>query len=206
MITRLLGRVLIGGAIGGMMGHFGKCSSGTCPLAANPFRGAVFGALLGALFSLSIGCTQNNGREPTPEPATSVTNTSEKIETRPESARETVIHVENEADFKKYVLESKLPCLADFFSDSCPPCRMLAPTIEQLGNTYKGKAAICKVSLDHAGMHGLARQYRIMGIPAVLFFTNGEERERLVGLRSAPEYATVLDRMIGERNHPSGKE
>jgi len=187
---------MVGGAIGAMMGYFGKCSSGTCPLTAKPFRGAMFGALLGALFSLSFSCTQNESPEPTPKSAVLATNTSEKAETKPESALEAVIHVNNEADFKKYVLEAKLPCLADFFSDSCPPCRMLAPTIKTLADKYKGKAAICKVSLDHAETHGLAQQYRIMGIPAVLFFENGKETQRLVGLRSEEEYARVLDGMI----------
>lgn len=196
MIIRLLTGLLIGAGVGALMGHFGKCASGTCPLTSNPLRGAVFGALLGALFSFSFRSTQNERSEPTPESAALTTNTSERAETKPEAALEAVIHISNERDFKKYVLEAKLPCLADFFSDSCPPCRMLAPTIKTLGRKYGGRAAICKVSLDHAETRGLAQQYRITGIPAVLFFGNGKETQRLVGLRSEEEYSNVLDQMV----------
>lgn len=48
----LLG-ILLGGLIGAALGYFGQCSSGACPLTANPWRGAMFGALLGLLFALS---------------------------------------------------------------------------------------------------------------------------------------------------------
>jgi thioredoxin 1 len=187
---------MVGGAIGAMMGHFGKCSSGTCPLTANPFRGAIFGALLGALFSLSFSRIQNESLEPTPKSAALVTNTSEKGETNQESALEAMIYVNNEADFKNHVLEAHLPCLANFFSDSCPTCRMLAPTMETLGSKYKGKAAICKVAIDHAETRALAQQYRITVIPAVLFLENGKETQRLVGLRSEEEYTRILDKMV----------
>jgi hypothetical protein len=48
----LLG-ILLGGFIGAALGYFGQCSSGACPLTANPWRGAMFGALLGFLFAFS---------------------------------------------------------------------------------------------------------------------------------------------------------
>ena len=53
-IFRLLIGVAIGGALGAVMGYFGKCASGTCPLTATPWRGAIYGAVMGALFSLSF--------------------------------------------------------------------------------------------------------------------------------------------------------
>ena len=52
-MMRLIVGVSVGGAIGAVMGHFGKCSSGACPLTANPFRGAIYGAVMGALFAMS---------------------------------------------------------------------------------------------------------------------------------------------------------
>ena len=197
MAIRLLMGIIIGGGIGMLMGYFGKCTSGMCPLTANPFRGAIIGALLGSLLSLSLSCKQSEVPEITSKSASSVTDKAEQ---------ETVIHVNNEADFKKYVLEAQLPCLADFFSDSCPPCRMLAPTIKTLADKYKEKAVICKVSLDYVETRGLAQQYRIMGIPTVLFFDNGKETQRLVGLNSENAYAHVLDEMIRNGTEPSEKE
>lgn len=54
-IIRLLIGIGIGSVLGGLMGYFGKCTSGTCPLTATPWRGAVYGAVMGALISLSLG-------------------------------------------------------------------------------------------------------------------------------------------------------
>ena len=53
-ILKLCISVLVGAALGGVMGYFGKCTSGTCPLTATPLRGALYGAVLGALFGLSF--------------------------------------------------------------------------------------------------------------------------------------------------------
>jgi hypothetical protein len=51
MIIRLLLGVLIGGAFGIVLGYLGKCSSGTCPLTATPFRGAIYGTVVGGLLA-----------------------------------------------------------------------------------------------------------------------------------------------------------
>ena len=53
-IIRLMIGIAVGGALGALMGYFGKCASGTCPLTATPWRGAMYGAVMGALFSLSF--------------------------------------------------------------------------------------------------------------------------------------------------------
>lgn len=54
-IIRLLIGIAVGGALGALMGYFGKCTSGTCPLTATPWRGAIYGAVMGALFSFTMG-------------------------------------------------------------------------------------------------------------------------------------------------------
>ena len=53
-IIRLAIGIAVGGALGAAMGYYGQCTSGTCPLTATPWRGALYGAVLGALFSLSF--------------------------------------------------------------------------------------------------------------------------------------------------------
>ena len=52
MLRPLIG-VAIGGIAGAALGYYGQCASGTCPLTANPWRGALYGAFLGFLFALS---------------------------------------------------------------------------------------------------------------------------------------------------------
>ena len=51
-MTKIILGIVIGAAIGSVIGYFGKCSSGTCPLTSNPYRGALYGAVLGLLFAL----------------------------------------------------------------------------------------------------------------------------------------------------------
>ena len=46
--------IAVGGTLGAAMGYFGKCTSGTCPLTATPWRGALYGAVMGAVFSLAL--------------------------------------------------------------------------------------------------------------------------------------------------------
>ena len=54
MLKIIIG-IVIGGAIGAGMGYFGKCSSGGCPLTANPWRGSLYGACMGVLVVLISG-------------------------------------------------------------------------------------------------------------------------------------------------------
>ena len=54
-IIRMLVSIAVGGVLGALMGYFGKCTTGACPLTATPWRGAIYGAVMGALFSYSFG-------------------------------------------------------------------------------------------------------------------------------------------------------
>jgi len=165
--------VLIGGAIGAGLGYFGKCSSGTCPLTANPYRGAVFGAVMGALVMSLI---------------------SPKLAQRAESSN--IVHINSKADFKTHVLDKRGVYLVDLFSNGCPPCRTLAPTISSLADKYAGKATVCKVNIDE--VPAVAQQYGVTAIPTVLFIKNGKEIQRLVGLRAEANYIAVLDMLLSK--------
>jgi hypothetical protein len=53
-IIRVFISIAVGAALGALMGYFGKCSSGTCPLTATPWRGAIYGAVMGTIFGISF--------------------------------------------------------------------------------------------------------------------------------------------------------
>lgn len=72
--------------------------------------------------------------------------------------------------------------IVDFYSDSCGPCRMLAPVLEELEKELSDKVSICKV--DVADQDGLAADYSVMGIPTLILFENGEPTKKIVGFRS----------------------
>lgn len=175
MIPRLIFSMMIGAGIGAVTGHFGKCSSGGCPLTSTPLRGASYGAFLGLLFGLSMGGASGPIKPGSDVPAA---------------------HIQTKKEFKLRVLESPQPCLVDFFSTRCPPCRALSPTIDVLSKTYQGRAGIYKVNVAEAPE--LAGEYEIRSIPAVLFFANGKVEERVIGRRGEKAYSKILDRLLGE--------
>ena len=92
--------------------------------------------------------------------------------------KEAVLHVES-AEFQAKVLDGELPALVDFWAPWCFPCRMIAPTIEELAKEYQGRAVVAKVNTDNNGE--LAQSYGIQGIPSMLFFKGGEVVDRVTG-------------------------
>ena len=106
-----------------------------------------------------------------------------------------VLQIDNIPDFESRILGARQPVLVDFYSDSCPPCRQLAPTIDALAEEYDGRALLCKVNVERAT--DLAQRYGIQGIPAVVFFSGGQEVERLVRLQPRSAYTDALDKLIG---------
>ena len=84
--------------------------------------------------------------------------------------------------------------LVDFWADWCGPCRMLAPLVDQLADQYDGKVLVGKVNVDEEPE--LARRFGVMSIPTVVVLKNGQEVERLVGVRPAPAFQAALDKHL----------
>jgi thioredoxin 1 len=179
MTSKLLIGILIGGAIGALMGHFGKCSSGGCPLTATPLRGAIYGAIMGAAFLFAFGST---------------TRTTDHYKEEQPAPGEGLVYIGTPDAFEKTIVHATLPCLVDFYSDSCPPCRRLGPTIHELAEEYVGRAVVCKINV--ASAQALATTYHVESIPTVLFFKDGNVVERLIGLKSKVAYEEVLEHLI----------
>ena len=86
----------------------------------------------------------------------------------------------NGENFDEKVRNAQGPVLVDFYATWCGPCKMLAPILEQVAGENEN-VTIAKLDIDE-GME-LAKEFGVMSVPTMIFFKNGEEKERLMGLR-----------------------
>jgi len=208
MITRILLGVLIGGAIGAVLGYFGKCSSGACPLTANPYRGAIYGAVVGALLASVLSTRPKEKPELPNEKAAVQKEKAEIPKEKPESSG--VAHTENKHDAnvgvleengsplmetltkesflqkvfnyeqnKEWKFEGKLPCIIDFYADWCRPCKMVEPILKELAQEYQGKLNIYRI--DTQAQQELASAFGIRSIPSILFVPLNDKPQMAVG-------------------------
>ena len=91
--------------------------------------------------------------------------------------------------FDKALSQGKL-MMVDFWASWCGPCRMLGPVIEQLDNQYPD-VVVGKVNVDDE--QELAMRYSVMSIPTVIFFKDGKEIDRKVGVMPPEAFVQVLE-------------
>lgn len=84
--------------------------------------------------------------------------------------------------------------LVDFWATWCGPCKMLAPTIEELSKEYKGRVKVAKLDVDENP--DLAEKFAIYSIPTLLIFKDGVVKERLTGYRVKSQISEYLDKYL----------
>jgi len=94
-----------------------------------------------------------------------------------------------EQNFREEVLEVSGPVLVDFWGAWCRPCHALAPTLDKIDSDCEG-VKIGKVNIDE--QPGLSAEYKINALPTLVFFKDGKEVERLVGLQNESVLRSTL--------------
>jgi thioredoxin 1 len=97
-----------------------------------------------------------------------------------------MLHLKNE-NFDEVIKSGNY--LVDFYAEWCGPCKMMGPVLESL----EDKINIVKVNVDEH--EDLASKYRIMSIPALFFFKDGEKKEEVIGFHSKEEIEEIIEKL-----------
>jgi thioredoxin 1 len=103
---------------------------------------------------------------------------------------ERIVHVTDDS-FEEEVLKATEPVLVDYWAEWCGPCKMIAPTLDQIAEEYAGRIKVAKLNIDHNP--GTPPRYGIRGIPTLMLFKGGEVEATKVGAVSKSQLTAFID-------------
>lgn len=92
--------------------------------------------------------------------------------------------------FEKEVISADIPTIVDFWAPWCPPCKSLAPILDDVASEYAGKVKILKMNVDDNPR--TPSKYNVRGIPNLLFFKGGQVVEQIVGFMPKDQLVTAI--------------
>ena len=186
VFTGILGAVL-GAGVGIAWARITRCGPGTCPLAAKLWLPALIGAVFGMWIATSSGA-------PSEPAAVDESPSRGNPADDAKGTKQVITHIQSAEQFAKDVLAADKPVLVEFYATWCPPCKFLAPIMEEVAQELAGRAAVVKIDTDKLGQ--IAGEYGIQAIPTVILFKSGKPVERLVGVRAKGDYLAGVKRSL----------
>ena len=97
-------------------------------------------------------------------------------------------------NFEQEVLKSDVPVVIDFWAIWCGPCKLVAPIMDELAETYEGRAKIGKIDVDVNQQTAI--KYGVRSIPTVLFFKDGEVKDIVIGAVNKQVFIDKLEKLL----------
>lgn len=99
-----------------------------------------------------------------------------------------------DASFEAEVLNSDIPVLVDFWAEWCAPCKMIAPTLDEIEAEYGGKFKLGKVNVDQNTKY--AADYGVRSIPALILFNGGKVADQIIGAVPKGQITAMIDKVL----------
>jgi len=99
-----------------------------------------------------------------------------------------------DSNFEEKVLKSDKPVIVDLWAEWCGPCKMVGPIIDEIAKEYEGKAICAKMDVDNNAE--TPTKYRVRNIPTILFFKDGELKDKQVGAVPKNTLTTKLEALL----------
>ena len=100
----------------------------------------------------------------------------------------------SDSQFENEVVNSDIPVLLDFWAPWCGPCKMLAPILDQVSEYYDDKIKVCKINIDDN--EEIAMKFSVLGVPTLMVFKDGENKETKVGLLQKTQLISIVDKYL----------
>ncbi len=100
-----------------------------------------------------------------------------------------------DGNFKQEILSGGV-AMVDFWAEWCMPCKMLAPTIDEIADDYAGRIKVGKVDTDNN--REISMKFGISAIPTVIIFKDGQMVKKFVGLQQKADLKAAIDSVLEE--------
>ncbi|MDR2770638.1 MAG: thioredoxin [Clostridiales Family XIII bacterium] len=104
------------------------------------------------------------------------------------------IIVLTEENYDAEVLQTPAPIVIDFYADWCNPCKLMAPAFDEAAAEYAGRVRFAKINVDESKK--LAIKSKVLSIPTLLFFKDGEQVDRVTGPLDAVQLKGRLEALL----------